>query len=140
MGNFRWINKSVPIVTLMFAVIVSFILVSFSTTIVSFVTVIVLPVTTLFVVVGSIDFIVPVVFNKIYRLTTGIILAAVLLPVLLMTGRYTQVDWLDRPTPRHRLYDYRLWVDIFRPWSVPYVNATIEARLPYANGYANIGC
>lgn len=125
--------------TLMFAFIVSFILVPFSTTIVSFVTVIVVPVTMFFVVVGSIDFIVPFVFNKIYRLTTGIILAAVLLPVLLMTGRYAQIDWLNCPTPRYRLYHYRLCVDILRPWSVPYINAAVEAWLPYADGYANVG-
>jgi hypothetical protein len=94
----------------------------------------------LLLVMGNIDIAVPFILNKIYRLTTGIVLAAMLAPVLLMTGRYTQVDWLDNPTPRHRLYDYRLWVDVFRLWSVPYVNTTIETRLADADGYANIGC
>jgi hypothetical protein len=108
--------------------------------IVSSATVNVAPVAMFFVVMGNIGIIVPFILNKIYRLTTGIVLSAVLAPVLLMTGRYAQVDWLDSPTPRHRLYQYRLLVDKFWPWSVPYVNATIEARLPNADGYANIGC
>jgi hypothetical protein len=45
----------------------------------------------LFVIMGSIDFAVPFVLNKIYWLTTGIIIVAVLLPVFLMTGRHTKV-------------------------------------------------
>jgi hypothetical protein len=60
----------------------------FSTALFSSATVIVVPVAMLLLVMGSIDIIVPFVLNKIYRLTAGIVSAAVFAPVLLMTGGY----------------------------------------------------
>jgi hypothetical protein len=97
--------------------LVAFIM-SFSTAIVSSSAVIFFLLAMCFFVMWNILIPVPVIFDKIHRLTTGIVFAIVFVPVLLVIGRYTQVDWLDSPTLRHRLYNYRLWVDVFRPWSV----------------------
>ena len=73
----------------------------------------------LFLVMGGIDIIVPLILNKMDRLTAGIVFAAVLAPVLLVIGRYSQVNWLDSPTFWSRLYDDWLWVYKFWLWSVP---------------------
>ena len=54
-----------------------------------------------------IDIVVPIVANKIDRLTAGMIFGTMFLPVLAMTGRYAQVHRCHRNTDRHRLYHHR---------------------------------
>ncbi len=86
-----------------------------------------------------IDIVVPSVFYKIDRAATGIVFAAVLAPVLCMTGWYMHIDWLISDTDRYGMNHDGSCVDEFRLGITPDVNATVKAGLGDADRDTDIG-
>jgi hypothetical protein len=94
------------------------------------VTPVILAVTMSFLVTRSVIVVVPVVLYKEDSLTAGIVLAAVLAPVLCLTWRYTQID---RRAIRGYLLDcYRMTINDLRLRIVAEVEATIVVGLTNA--------
>ncbi len=90
-------------------------------------------------ILRHVNIIIPSVFYEIDRSATRIIFAAVLAPVLLMTGGHMQVDRLINNANRCRSNHDWLCVDDLWLRIVSNVNATIKAGLTDTNRYANIG-
>jgi hypothetical protein len=86
-----------------------------------------------------IDIVVPSVFYKIDRAATGIVFATMLAPVLLMTGRYTHIDWLINDTDRYGMDHDRSCVNEFRLGKAPDVNAAVKAGLGDTDRHTDIG-
>ena len=86
-----------------------------------------------------IDIVVPVVFYKIDRTAAGIVFAAVLAPVLRMTGRYVHIYWLINDTDRCGMNYDRSCVNEFRPGKTPNVNAAVKAGLGDTDRHTDIG-
>ncbi len=82
---------------------------------------------------------VPVILHEIDRLATGVVLAAMLAPVLSVTRRYVEIDRLAYHAQGHRLDHDRLRVDQLRLREVADVDAAIEARLADLHRYTDIG-
>lgn len=86
-----------------------------------------------------IDILVPLLAHEVDRLAAGIIFAAVLFPILGMTGRYVQIDrFLDDMNRRRPDHD-GLSINHLRPRCVPDVKAAVKARLADAYGHPDIG-
>jgi hypothetical protein len=84
-------------------------------------------------------FVVPPILHEIDRLSTGVVLVAMLAPVLRLAWRHAQVDRLAYHLCRRLLNHDRLPVDNARLREVADVNAAIEAGVANLDGYANIG-
>src|SRR6267142_4188558 len=83
--------------------------------------------------------VVPVVAHKIDRPTAGVILGAVLAPVLLVSRRHVQVDWrgrneFRRPSDHNRLWVYQLWLR-----DVANVDLPVKSGLADADRHAYVG-
>jgi hypothetical protein len=87
-----------------------------------------------------IDIIVPPVTNEIDRLAAGIIFAAVLAPVLLMTRRHVQVHRLINNAGRHGSNHDGSRVNEFGLREASDVNASIKTGLADADRHTDIGC
>ncbi len=87
----------------------------------------------------NIDIIVPFVFYEIDRMATGIVLTAVLAPVLRMSRRHVQVNRLIDDACRSGMNDEGSCVNNFGMGKTPDVNAAVKARLGNADGHPNIG-
>ena len=92
-----------------------------------------------FAVARNVLIVVPAVFYKIYRLTTGIVFMAVLTPFFFVPGWYVQVNRLANYAYR-LLDDYRLGVDQLRPRKITNFDVTVKARLANAHCCAEICC
>jgi len=81
--------------------------------------------------------VVPVVFDEENRLATGVVLAAVFVPVLDMTGRDAQINWWAARggTPNVA----RAVVDELRRRKTANVEPTIEAWLADGHGNSHVG-
>ena len=86
-----------------------------------------------------IDIVVPSVFYKIDGAAAGIVFAAVLAPVLLMTGRHVHVKGLINDTDRYGMNHDRSCVNEFRMGKTPYVKATVKAGLGDTDRHPDIG-
>jgi len=80
-------------------------------------------------VVRNVDIVVPSIFYEIDRVAAGIVFAAVLAPVLRMTGRYVQIDWLINDTDRRMPNHDGSCVNEFGLGKTPDVNAAVKAGL-----------
>ena len=87
-----------------------------------------------------IDVIVPSFLDEIDRTAASIVLAAVLAPVLCVTGGHMHVDGLMNNTDRRRMNYDGSCVDDFGVGKTPYVNTAVEARLGDTDRHADIGC
>ena len=84
---------------------------------------------------------VPFFLDEVDRMTAGIVFAAMLVPVLRVAGRYSQIDrLLDYPCGRLVNYDGLGVNDRRTRHVVADVDASVKARLTDADRYANIGC
>ncbi len=90
-------------------------------------------------ILRHVNVVIPSVFYEIDRAATCIIFAAVLAPVLLMTGGHMQVDRLINNANRCRSNHDWLCVDDLWLRIVSNVNATIKAGLTDTDRYANVG-
>jgi hypothetical protein len=88
----------------------------------------------------NIDIVVPSIFYEIDRVAAGIVFAAVLAPVLLMTGRYVQIDRLINDTSRGGPNHDRSCVNDFGLGKTPDVNAAVKAGLSDTDRHPDIGC
>jgi hypothetical protein len=86
-----------------------------------------------------IDIVVPSVFYKIDGAAAGIVFAAVLAPVLLMTGRHVHVKGLINDTDRYGMNHDRSCVNEFGLGKTPYVNAAVKAGLGDTDRHPDIG-
>ena len=84
-------------------------------------------------VARDIDVAVPVLLYEVDRLTTRVVLAAMLPPVFCVAWRDMEVNRLPHDADGYRLNDYRLRVDQLRRWKTADVNATIEAGFADVN-------
>jgi len=80
-------------------------------------------------VMRNIDIVVPSFFYEIDRMAAGIVFAAVLAPVLRMTGRNVHIDWLINDTDRRGPNHDGSCVDELRLGKTPDVNAAVKAGL-----------
>ena len=87
----------------------------------------------------NIDLIVPVVFHEIDGMAAGVVLAAVLAPVLGMTGWYMHIDWLINDADRYGMNHDGSCVDEFRLGKTPDVHAAVKAGLGYADRDPDVG-
>lgn len=87
-----------------------------------------------------IDIIVPFIPHEIDRLAAGIIFAAVLAPVFLMTRRHMEVDRLSNNVNRCGPNHNGLCVNELGLRKVTDINATIKTRLADTDRHTDIGC
>ena len=90
-------------------------------------------------VARDVDVAVPILLYEVDRLTTSVVLAAMLSPVFSVAGRDMEVNRLAHDANGYRLNDYRLRVDQLRRWKIADVNATIEAGFANVNRHAYFG-
>lgn len=89
-------------------------------------------------VLRGINRVVPVVLHEIDGGAAGVVLSAMLAPMLGMAGRYMQIHWL--PYGLHGLNNDRLAIDQRWSWIlIADINLAVEAWLTNADGNANIG-
>src|SRR5262249_43200018 len=89
----------------------------------------------------DVDLVVPALLHEVDAFTAGVVLAAVLLPVLGVSRRHTQVD--RRPLHGDRnwrgLHDDRLLVDDRRRGRVADVDPAVEPRVTDGDGDSDVG-
>jgi hypothetical protein len=91
-------------------------------------------------VLWNVDFVIPAILNEVDRTVAGVISGAIAAPASGMAWWNTQIQGLillvgmSVNNDRFTIDDARLRIRI-----VANVNAAIEARLPDADGYADIG-
>jgi hypothetical protein len=95
-------------------------------------------VTMLFLIAWNVFVVVPFILHKKDALSAGIVFAAVLMPMLFITGRYTQID--RRAVHWNLLDDSRLGIDHLRLRIAADINPSIKAGFAYANRDTNVGC
>ena len=95
--------------------------------------------TLFFIVARNVLIVVPAVFYKIYRMTTGIVFMAVLTPFFFVPGWYVQVNRLANYAYR-LLDDYRLGVDQLRPRKITNFDVTVKAGLTNTDCDTDISC
>ena len=83
-------------------------------------------------------FVVPAILHEIDRLPAGVVLVAVLAPVLLMARTYVQVNRLACYARWRTLDNDWLSVDQLRLREIADIDAAIEAGLADLDGYADI--
>ncbi len=87
----------------------------------------------------NIDIVVPFILYEIDRMAAGVVLAAVLAPVLRMAGRHMHINWLINDTDRYGMNHHRSCVDEFRLGKTADVNAAVKARLVDTDRDSNVG-
>ncbi|MNS76654.1 hypothetical protein D3C72_1102080 [compost metagenome] len=92
----------------------------------------------LLAITGHILVVIPTILDEIYLLVAGIILAAVLGPVLGMARRHAQVDRTGRIVLR-ALHDDGLGIDQLRRGIIADIEASVKAWLADGNGDADLG-
>jgi hypothetical protein len=91
-------------------------------------------------ILRHICFIVPSVTHEIDGSAASIVFAAMLAPVLLVTGRNVHVDWLIDDTGGSGVYHDGSRINDFRLGIVSDVNAAIKTGLADADRDTDIGC
>jgi uncharacterized membrane protein YhdT len=94
--------------------------------------------TMLFLIAWNVLAVVPFILHKIDTFSAGVVFAAVLTPMLFITGRYPQID--RRAVHRNSLDDSRLSIDHLRLRIAADINPAIKAWFTNANRDANVCC
>ncbi len=90
-------------------------------------------------VVRDVDVVVPILLHEVDRLTTRVVLAAMLPPIFRVAGRDMKVNRSAHNANRYRLNDYRLGIDQLGRWNIANVNATIVPGFADVNRHAYFG-
>jgi hypothetical protein len=91
----------------------------------------------MFLITRNVFMVVPVVLHKVDPFAACMVLTAMFTPVSGMARRDVQVDW--RTIFHHAAHDNRPGVDQLRRRIVANIDPAVEAGLPDADRYANVG-
>lgn len=83
--------------------------------------------------------VVPLVAHEVDRPTAGVILRAMLAPMLFMAGRDVQIDRWCRHELRRLRHDDRLRIDDRGSRDASQFDLSIKARLTQGDGYTDVG-
>ena len=88
-------------------------------------------------IVRHVDVVVPVVFYKVDRIATSVVLVTMLVPFFCVTGRHSQVNRLRGLG--NSLDDDRLRIDHLWRRDIANIDAAVKARLSDLHGYSYVG-
>jgi hypothetical protein len=87
-----------------------------------------------FAIVGNVSFGVPVMLDEIDRLAAGVVLAAMMAPIVLIAWAHMQIDrWRQRSAMNAYSHDRRV-IDEAGRRRVADIHATVKARVAQADG------